>query len=96
MRHLRANPLARLVAGTLAIAGGLAGVLVLIARIRDGHGLDHYIAVSGQEWSAIPALVFVVVGTMVLVVGGGLSWWRNRRQRASRSTRARHGWHGHR
>ena len=80
MRHLPKSRLANVVGATLAIAGSVAVCLALVKRVREGRGLDHYIATSGQEWSALPALIFGVVATLILVVGSGLRWYFERRE----------------
>ncbi len=79
MRHLPKSRLANVVGATLALAGSVAVILALVKQIREGRGIDHYTAMSGREWSAIPGLVLVVMALLVMVVGSGLRWYLNRR-----------------
>jgi hypothetical protein len=70
------------IAGVMSIGGGAAVIYKLYDSVRSGHGLQPYIAVSGQEWMALPALIFMVIAVTILVVGGvvrlGFDAWEER------------------
>ena len=79
-RHILKSRAANVVGAIAALGGGAALIYRLVEAIRSGRGIDRYIAMSGQEWSAIPALVFTVVALSVLVVGGVLRWIADTRE----------------
>jgi hypothetical protein len=61
-----------------ALVGTIGFVLGLVKRVRDGRGADHYTAMSGLEWSALPVLVVLVLGVTISLVGGVLRWYFER------------------
>jgi hypothetical protein len=73
-RRILKSGLAQIVGAIAALGGAAALVYKLVEDVRIGRGVDHYIAMSGQEWSAIPALVMIGIATTILVVGGILRW----------------------
>jgi hypothetical protein len=83
LRRFHKSRVANWIGGLGALGGFLALVLVLWQRVHGGRGLDHYIAMSGYEWSPLIALITVVIASLVLVVGGSLRWLVEQREERS-------------
>ncbi len=80
MDHSTRSRIVWTLAGVLAFLGFLTFVVGLVNRVRQGRGIDHYTAMSGYEWSAIPVLILIVVAFTVLIIGGMLRWYFDRRE----------------
>ena len=74
LRQFHKNKVANAIGAVGALGGSAALIYKLVQRVRTGHGLDHYIAMSGQEWSPLAALVCMGVAATALVIAGLLRW----------------------
>jgi hypothetical protein len=75
-RHILKSRLANTIGVMTALGGGVALVYKLVVDIQGGRGLDHYIAISGREWSPIAAMVFAAIVVTILLVGTVWRWIR--------------------
>ena len=70
LRRFHKSKVANAIGAVGALGGAAALTYKLVQQVRSGRGLDHYIAMSGQEWSPLAALVLMSLALAVLIVGG--------------------------
>jgi hypothetical protein len=88
VRHFYRNKVANVIGAVGAVGGFAALVYKLAQQVGSGRGLDHYIAMSGQEWSPLAALILIVVIVAVLTVSGVLRWMSGRRLHSGGTSQA--------
>ncbi len=66
--------------GLVSFVGFVTLVLELVDRVRQGRGVERYTSMSGYEWNPVAALVLIVVAGAVLIAGGVLRWYFERRE----------------
>ncbi len=66
--------------GILIGSGVASFVLLLIAKMKTGHGLDYYITGKGVQFNYIGAFIAIIVSAVALLVSWLIRRFKNKRK----------------